>query len=414
MKTPHRNSVLFLMATVAAVTLMAAGAASCGQGGGTDQSTGAIATTEDRAASGAGNRTTDIGGTTNPAPSDGSTGSGLLEISDSYPLFKTKMTIGSSLTASPGKVWLGTLTGTIEQMDTQSGAFERTIALPGGGDPTTVFPVMKLAFEGDYLWAWGNQIVSGRARPYLFAVDSSARAIVHQWDLDSAAWLEGESRVFPPEDFGVSPGKLWIDNHVVDTQTLEVTAGVHMPAMTRFAYDGEGWMWMTGDTGQGDSLVFVSTDDPSQARYQSRWPFLDHSGGSSGVGPSSPLVAAGDRMWIGQTVAGTNPFRTLAAYWANMDLLMEETAPLASVPLPDDPQKCKLFSAGDCLWVLWTGGEQAGFLYQLDPQTGATVNSLDLVGDEGRSISDVPMDIASEGGSLWILTSRQLLRLELP
>jgi hypothetical protein len=74
----------------------------------------------------------------------------------------------------------------------------------------------------------------------------------------------------------------------------------------------------------------------------------------------------------------------------------------------------KLFSAGNYLWVLDTLGDKMGWLFQMDPETGATVASLDLVGDEGRTIGDLPMDIATEGDNLWVLTGRQLLRIKLP
>jgi hypothetical protein len=70
--------------------------------------------------------------------------------------------------------------------------------------------------------------------------------------------------------------------------------------------------------------------------------------------------------------------------------------------------------AGNYLWVVYTHGAKAGFLYQLDAQTGETIDSLDLVGEAGRSVSDVPQDMATEGDNLWVLTSRQLLRIKLP
>ncbi len=172
---------------------------------------------------------------------------------------------------------------------------------------------------------------------------------------------------------------------------------------------------MTGDTGHGDGLVFVNTDNPTQGQYQTRWPFLIHQpDGSSGVGPGKPLALAGDRIWIARGISGENPTYLLGAYTADVDQLMQETGPLASVPLLDDYQKIRMLYAENYLWVIYTHGEKGGFLCQLDPQTGETINSLDLVGDQGRSISDVPQDIATEGDNLWVLTTRQLLRIKLP
>lgn len=247
------------------------------------------------------------------------------------------------------------------------------------------------------------------------AIDTGTGTVVQQWDLNSPDWLQNEERMFSPEDFGISPGKIWIDNHVIDASSFEVTPDVYMPGMTLFAYNGSGWMWMTGDTGEGDGLVFADASDPSKGRYQNRWPFLVHQAdGSSGVGPADPLVLAGDRIWIGRGISGVNPTYSLEAYTADVDRLMGDKGPLAGVPLLDSYQSIKLLYAGGYLWVVYTGGDQAGLLCQLDPQTGETINSLDLVGDAGRSISDIPQSIAAESDNLWVLTTRQLLRIKLP
>ncbi len=110
---------------------------------------------------------------------------------------------------------------------------------------------------------------------------------------------------------------------------------------------------------------------------------------------------------------GDSPEYILEAYPTNIDEAMKTTGPLVSVPLPDDDSNVMMIFAGDYLWLVCTG-DKVGWLYQLDTQTGETINSLDLVGDEGRAVGDIPMDIATEGENLWVLTSRQLLRIKLP
>jgi hypothetical protein len=237
--------------------------------------------------------------------------------------------------------------------------------------------------------------------------------------MDSHEWLGNKERLHLPEDFGISPGKIWIDGHVIDTQTFEVTPDVPMPGMTSFAYNGKDWMWMTGENGGNcDDMLLVGTADPANDHWcKSHWPFLIRTEGGVVTGPGSQLVLAGDRMWIAgglSETASSAPIHTLSAYWANMDQAMQETGPLASVPLMVIPSEVELLFAGNTLWVAYTGGEKMGFLYQLDPQTGATINSLDLIGDQGRSIGDIPSALASEGDNLWILTARQLLRIKLP
>jgi hypothetical protein len=357
--------------------------------------------------------------------STATTGPYTLAISDSYPFFppekgSTKFIIGESLAASPGKVWIGSGYGFIEEVDSQNGAFIGSIPVTGdiegtrktiAGMEITMFPILKLAIEGRYLWLYGITSENIIPHPYLLAVDPENGSVARQFDMDSAEWMTGYERMSLPDDLGISPGKVWIDGHIVNTQTFEVTADISMPGMTLFAFNGKDWMWMTGDTGHGDGLVFVNTDDPSHYRHQVRWPFLAR---PSGVGPADPLVLAGDRIWIGSGISGDNPTYSLEAYTADVDQLMNDTGSLASVPLLDSYQSIKMLYAGKYLWLVYTHGEKPGILCQLDPITGETINSLDLIGDQGRSKGDVPVDMATEGDNLWILTIRQLIRIKLP
>jgi hypothetical protein len=366
-----------------------------------------------------------LGPTTTATTESVAAGPYALAISDSYPFFPpakgtTKLIIGESMAASSGKVWIGSGYGTIEEVDSQSGAFMGSIPVTGGIEGTrkniagiemTMFPILKLAIEGRYLWLYGITSENIIPHPYLLAVDPENGSVARQFDMDSAEWMTGYERMSLPDDLGISPGKVWIDGHIVNTQTFEVTADISMPGMTLFAFNGKDWMWMTGDTGHGDGLVFVNTDDPSHYRHQVRWPFLAR---PSGVGPADPLVLAGDRIWIGSGISGDNPTYSLEAYTADVDQLMNDTGSLASVPLLDSYQSIKMLYAGKYLWLVYTHGEKPGILCQLDPITGETINSLDLIGDQGRSKGDVPVDMATEGDNLWILTIRQLIRIKLP
>ena len=119
-------------------------------------------------------------------------------------------------------------------------------------------------------------------------------------------------------------------------------------------------------------------------------------------------------MWMAGSGGGGNQNMTLNAYPADMDQLMKQTKQLVSVRLMANSSQFRLLYAGNFLCLLWYGGDQRGFLYQLNPQTGATLNSLDLIGDQGRKKGDIPKDFASESDNLWIVTTRQLLRIKLP
>jgi hypothetical protein len=349
------------------------------------------------------------------------TGPYSLTVSNNYPFWPQFM-MGRSLAVIPGKVWMGMANGIIVEVDSQSGAFGKSITLPGEGNTIAVW---KLGFEGSYLWAQAvlfkkNGSSASTMLFYLFAIDPGSMTIVHQWDMNTSDWLgKRETGENFPEGFGISPGKIWIDKHVIDAQTFKVTPDISMPTMEIFAYNGIDWMWITGEMG-GDceDLLLVNAADPSKDWCPSDWPFIVRNPeGEHTVGLGSPMVLAGDRMWIGGGMSETTSAaatHVLEAYWANMDKAMQETGPLASVPLMESYNSISMFYANNYLWVVYTGGKAAGFLYQLDPQTGATINSLDLVGDKGRSIGDIPTAIASEGDNLWILTTRQLLRIKLP
>ena len=100
------------------------------------------------------------GATAMPTEGTVTTGSGSLAIHDSYPLDVANGVMGLSLTTSPGKVWVGTGRGTIEKVDSQSGAFEQSISLAGTKidlesltSDHIVGAVIKLGFDGQYIAA---------------------------------------------------------------------------------------------------------------------------------------------------------------------------------------------------------------------------------------------------------------------
>jgi outer membrane protein assembly factor BamB len=312
------------------------------------------------------------------------------------------------VTASPGKVWLGTGKGTIEQVDSQTGTFDQSIPLITG-EGLGYYLVPTLEFNGQYIAAL--EVTRDLKSLNLFAIEPDSGKVAHQWDLQSPEWSK-ESRLFTSTVLGVSPGKIWVDGHVIDTQTFDVKK-VSMLPMTRFGYNGKGWMWITGDSGGScDDLIFVNTDDLSEVVCQPRLPFLVE---PNHVYPDVSIMAlARDRMWMVTGGEGGGQPLTITAYPADIDQLMKTTKPLSKVTLMYESHQIKMLYAGNYLWLLWMAGDKPGFLYQLDPQTGETIHSLDLVGDQGRSKGDIPRDLATEGKNLWIVTMFQLLRIQLP
>ena len=79
------------------------------------------------------------------------------------------------------------------------------------------------------------------------------------------------------------------------------------------------------------------------------------------------------------------------------------------VPSPDD-LPIALIGDQDGLWML-AGGKKWGYLYQLDPQTGALLDSLDLVGAEQKNT--FTSNIALDDHDLWVSMAKELLRIHL-
>jgi hypothetical protein len=98
-----------------------------------------------------------------------------LQVYKSFQLFPDRMLIGASLAARPGKVWIGSISGIIETLDTHSGSFEQSFSLdPNSSESSqTAFPVLQLDWDGQYLWALASQMDMGE-HPYLLALDGGS------------------------------------------------------------------------------------------------------------------------------------------------------------------------------------------------------------------------------------------------
>ncbi len=350
-------------------------------------------------------------------PPAGSSGSGSLAISNTYKL--PPAILGSLLAAGPGKVWLGSAFGNIEEFDWQTGAFGKSILLPLSKMAVNNTNVLyKIGFDGQNLWALGGGS-SGSGAASLFFIDPTSGTIIHQWDLTSADWQKNFNGFFTDDNFEFSPGKIWLQSHVIDTQTFEVTyVSSGFPTDEYYAYNGNGWMWMTGSYAEDcDQLIMINTDDPSKVYAPCHMPFLNRmTGANSGLSTESTgslVTFAGDRMWlVGQYMNAPN--HIFEAYSTDMNQLMKETKPLVIVPWTDVTTEMKMLYAGNYLWVLTTHGDHQGLLYQLDPQTGVTLNTLDVIGvQKGNGLAEVK-DMATDGKYLWIREMDYLVQVPLP
>ena len=87
-------------------------------------------------------------GATPPAarPTEPPLPTGALTIADSYPFDLANAVMGYSMTASPGKVWVGTGRGTVLRIDADTGKVTSTIALQAASGPGNF--VTQMGFDG--------------------------------------------------------------------------------------------------------------------------------------------------------------------------------------------------------------------------------------------------------------------------
>ncbi len=343
-------------------------------------------------------------------------GAGPLAIANSYPFDLVNGVLGYSMTASPGKVWVGTSTATVLMIDAATGKVIRTVTLQSGGGLGDY--VTQMGFDGHYVVAFEMAMDTAQTpQTQVYAIDAETGEVAQHWNLESTDWtLQGSD--FEAEAFGVSPGRIWVDGRVIDTATWNITRNVQMPAYTRFAYNGNGWMWMTGDTGGScDDLIFAKVDEPTTQVCEPDLAFVPNNSRTGGevIPAVSTMALAGDTMWmLGAQPRGGNGAYTIVAYPADMDQLMQSDKPLAIVPLMDaSSSDIHMAYGGKSLWLAWESGDKRGWLYRLNPHTGETLESLDLVGESGRAKGEVSLEVATEGDSLWVLTLYRLIRIKL-
>jgi hypothetical protein len=321
-------------------------------------------------------------------------GSGALEISDRYPLPHISGW-GNGLITTPGKVWVGSVNGMVDVLDAQSGQVLQSIALFPGSGGMTQQRVFDLKFDGQHVWALANSKKEYQPDT-LFVIDEASGTVLKQFD--ASEWA-GEL----DQKLGFSPGKIWASKQSIDTRTFEVQYNV-VPWGDSYAYDGKGWMWITGNTYVSDCnpvLSVVNADDPSQ--HYSAWARDLH-----GDACTKPITLIGDRMWVAVSAYLDNN-TTAPALWAypadGSKMTKETHEPLVMVPSPDD-NPIALIGDQDGLWLLAGNG----YLYQFDPQTGALLNSLDLVGADQNTFA---ANITLDNHDLWVLMAQELLRIHL-
>jgi hypothetical protein len=331
-------------------------------------------------------------------------------IAAAYPLsYPGSLTgLGGILGISPGRVWVaGIYSGAspqavenipgIQEWDADSGKFLRAIPLP------EIIRFWDIKYDGQYLWVLASKKEAAYA-DILYVLGLSDGQVVKEWDKftkDDYGWR--------PTQLGLSPGKIWVANKVIDTPSLQEEAieWYGLPADAYFAYDGQKWMWITGSWCEGcnHDLWLLDADDPMKVKDK------EGSGAPHSGTIGQPIVLANGKIWLGgikdiKTVNGLftgTPY--LEAY--NLDqtdrpsLSVEITRELAK-----DTLVIQLLVADN--HVVWLGNQFGSTtLYYHDQNDGKLLGSLYL---DTAGIADMAFD----GTNLWVLDADNLVRIALP
>jgi hypothetical protein len=306
-----------------------------------------------------------------------------------YPLEEDSL--GEVLTAGPGRVWVGTTFGTVQEWDTAAGSILKTYTLVQGA-PDAPAPVKALAFDGKYLWVIvSSALAQSRLETRLFILDLAGGTVLQQFDLtENAAW-----------HLGLAPGQVWLQNQVYKTDSQTASRVKMVTDSTVFAFDGQGWMWTAGGANTCDAC------DASIFRYK-----ID-SAEEAAAGPSFSqqihgMLLTGKTMWV------ATAFNQLDAYDVADPKLGITTRPQISLDLAAEMQEPPTAMAydGHNLWLLSSVGRGGGFLYQYDPQNGHKLGSLQVGDAAGHTKqAHIPVDMAFDGQNLWVLTTGDLVKV---
>lgn len=317
-------------------------------------------------------------------------GTGTPSVANVYSL--AHLAFFSSMAISPGKVWVGSVLGTVDAYDAQTGAPLQSISLFPDSGGMTPRPVQDLLYDGQNLWALAISKMGVQA-DRLFVISPADGKILQQFD--TSQWQNHDDA-----RLGFSPGLVWTESHVIDTKTFEANHVAH-PDSPIYRYDGSGWMWIMGTFCEacGYNIWLFNTANLPEEKY-----------GPKAVENTTAMTTVGDRMWVAtEKTNGNITTPVLQVYAADGEKTSGDTQPLQTLsPVDDNP--LSLLYDGHALWLL-AGRKNQGALFQLDPQSGATVNRLDIPPSEK---GDGPVDIAFDGHNLWVLTVKQLVRISLP
>lgn len=288
--------------------------------------------------------------------------------------------------ALPNGIWTVDLFSGLQQFDPQTGNLVKKVPL----DAKYYF---DLKYDGERLWVLASKEESGFA-DILYGLDLPSGNVAASIPVTKQG-IYNQS----PIHLGYSPGRIWVNFGVVDTETYEYTIFPDgLPSEAAFAFDGKRWMWITGSWCQGcghDLWIFDTLNLPETKD--------DENSGVLETGVlGNPLTLAGGRIWVVAVYyTDDGPSYFLDGY--DLD---QTASPVMHVDVTaeveDDSGDLHLAADDNRLWLA-----ADGVLTYFDALTGEKMGSLEV----GEYISSMSFD----GADLWVLCqSVGLVQVDLP
>lgn len=310
---------------------------------------------------------------------------------DRYPL--SAGMFAESIAVSPGRVWVGTTYGILEERDAASGALLQTYNLaPPSYDGFA--PVKSILYDGKRLWAlysWEATAFDQFASLWVFDLETSK--VVTEMNVSAN----------DPYALGSAPGQVWAQNQVIDAETQTVTEIEMQLDSTVFAYDGAGVIWAAG-AGTCEACF------DNVYRYMVIDPANPVPGPHMGV-PVRQILRANSRMWL------LNDLNQLKGFDLHETAPKQGTLPALTLDLGSlsEDLPAGLVFDGQFLWLLSSYGADGTWLFRLDALTGKQISAIqiDRAAENYLDVS-APVALAFDGRDLWVLSAYELLRVALP
>jgi len=312
---------------------------------------------------------------------------------------------GGIMLALPGQIWIANDFVGIQQWDPQTGKLVKTI-------PNTVENYFSdIQYDGRQVWVYALVLESNKVYTgLLYVINPAQGELIKKIEIPNEEKKDisnNDAIGFPY--IGVSPGKVWDKDRLIDTRTFEETV---MPwnfmfGDPHFAYDGQGMMWIEGDVPPGatQTIWIYDVNDPAKslgkngAAGLTQFPDLtDHHN----------LITAGGKMWA--TARYWKKAGEQTSYW---ELLAYDVHP-SDKPLSKTDISKEMTGrnggeilAADNLAIWLAPNGQDGKVYYYNQSNGQLLGSLHV----GALITSISFD----GQALWVMDDEHgLEKIALP